>query len=157
MGPEGPSTVYSLELTKSSGETVTSPENASKGIYSARSITLSNLPAGTYAITAKAAVQPIYTEPPPVPTLADCVLSAGEAKDYTAAVLPSQPYPVTLVTELVHTFKETGSVTLTCSALTEKFELLGGTTGGTTKIVAIKVREGHEATTEEATETTISG
>jgi len=127
-----------------------------QGIYAARAVTLANLPAGTYAITAKATVAPIYKEPPTLTGIAQCVLTAGTASDYTSTPLPSQPFPVTVFTELVHTFTEPGSVTLTCSASSEKFQLLAGPSG-TTKIVAIKVREGHEATTEETTETSITG
>jgi len=125
-------------------------------VYNALQISLTGLPEGTYSITATAAIKPLTTFEPNA--VAECVLSAGTTNiDYAETPLVKQERVVTVTAAGTVTFTGTGTLTLTCTAEAEKFELIGGSTSGyKTTITAVKVREGHPATTETATTTTFT-
>jgi hypothetical protein len=135
-GQRGPSDVYEVELAKS-------VEAATPG--GPLTLTLSNLPAGTYAIFGKAGVVP--TERKSGPTR--CELRAFNDFDltifnFTTPGTGEEAAPIT--TELTHTFPSTGEVTMQCRfANAVKWAL---STNPGTRIVAIRVDNQHKTTAE---------
>ena len=133
QGPLGPSEVFEADLKRNSS--VTEP-----GI--ARTFILSNLPAGTYVIYAKATILQSKNSSPGA---IECELSAGADRDATNQPLLAtgeEPELGAVSSELSHEFTSTGEATMSCSAKNDKWKLLGEGPQ-TTRIVAIRVNTHH--------------
>ncbi|TMK38337.1 MAG: hypothetical protein E6G56_15140 [Actinobacteria bacterium] len=120
-GPVGPSNA--IEVTNASS--TATPDGVDKTVA-----TLASLPAGSYAISAKANV----TRNGGGATQGSCTLAAEGDNDTGLATL-NQTLAVgsTIAVQLTHTFAATGSATLSCSGI-------GGSTIATKiRLVAIKV------------------
>jgi hypothetical protein len=130
-GEPGPSETYEVNLKEDSVDTAA-------GTF--RTLTLANLPPGTYVIHAKASIAPLETNS----SNARCVLEAGSSED-TSWQPPSTvaTYWIAISTDLVHTFSTTGSVTMSCTVLADKFRLLGRYDANT-RIIATRVDTAHQ-------------
>ena len=104
--------------------------NASAGEY--RTVTLANLPAGSYAIFGKALLG--STEGTEVST-GHCSLTAGTSSDLSYERLPDSWFGH-IDTSVVHTFTTTGTVTMSCTVFGQPWVL---SQGSDTSIVAIRV------------------
>jgi hypothetical protein len=135
-GLRGPSDTYEVQLGKSTGEIAASTP---------KTLTLENLPAGSYAIQAKAIVWPREAKS----SSNECTLAAGSDKDESWTPSSSAAtWFVTVNNALTHTFTTTGNVTLTCTSL-EKWSLMGADSGETnTRIVAVRVDSQHAGSAE---------
>jgi hypothetical protein len=135
-GARGPSDVYEVELAK----TVTS---ATPG--APLTLTLSNLPAGTYAIFGEGNLVPTENKESPTrcELLAEADFALTTANWYPTA-FGERASPIT--TELTHTFTETGRVDMRCRfAAAVNWAL---STNPATRIVAIRVDSQHKTTAE---------
>jgi hypothetical protein len=121
-GQRGPSNAYEQRL----GSTV----NAGDG--ESRTLTLANLPAGSYAIFGKALLGPTGGS---AFSSGQCTLTAGTSSDLSYERL-SDGWFGHIDTSVVHTFTTTGTVTMTCSVFGQPW-VLGQ--GSDTSIVAIRV------------------
>jgi uncharacterized protein (DUF2141 family) len=130
IGPQGPSTVYEVELSATSSfEPKETPVT----------ITLSNLPPGAYAIFGKGSLGPVEDNG----GSGYCELNAGSDRDNSFFPLSATAnYIVGISTELTHTFTSTGSVAMTCTTFLDEFVLWGGET----RIVAIMVGSQSKST-----------
>jgi hypothetical protein len=125
QGPPGPSNGYEQKLSAA--------VNGTSGVN--RTLTLSNLPAGAYAIFGKAL---IGTTAGTARSSAQCVLTAGATSDLSFERLDDGFYGH-VNTHLVHTFASTGTVTMACTVFGQPFILGSGTPSNNTRIVAIKL------------------
>jgi hypothetical protein len=123
-GARGPSDSYEQKLTGA----VTSAANTPK------SITLSNLPAGSYAIFGSAV---LGTTAGSARSSGRCTLSADADTDYSWERLDDGYYGG-VNTQLVHTFASTGSVSMICNVVDQPWVLGQNGNDATTKIVAIR-------------------
>lgn len=130
-GATGPSNAFSVS---NAGPTPTTADGVDVTVA-----TLSGLPAGAYAISAKAVIRRLTG----TPGTGGCNIAAESDLDFSSAVLPPATPGSVVTDELTHTFSGPGTVTLSCTA-----------TGGTTwyarnvQILAIKVdSETHTAVT----------
>ena len=136
-GKRGPSDVYEAEI----GKVVIAKAEESK------SLTLSNLPAGTYAVFGKASVT---SEEQVKNSSGRCELRAeGEKEDDDLSIEPIVPLGKgeewsAIPTELTHTFAATGQVTMTCRATVNWY--FGK--NPVSRIVAIRVDSQHKTTPE---------
>jgi hypothetical protein len=129
-GARGPSDVYEVALKASLGPLPASEE---------KTLTLSGLPPGAYAIFGKGGVGPTETNS----SSSSCELVAGSDRDNAFYPLStSNDFIVSISTEITHTFTSTGSVSMTCSAFSDKwiFE------SAETRIVAIAINSEHKTT-----------
>jgi hypothetical protein len=127
-GPRGPSDVF---------EAVQSNSSVSQTAGGTLAIELKNLPAGSYAIYAKASIGPLTNNPGR--DTGQCTLSAGSDQDRGIDDWEAGEQSFkTIDTALTHSFAATGTVRLACTMSTENF-LMG--TGGIndTRIVAVRV------------------
>jgi hypothetical protein len=138
-GQRGPSDTYEVELSASTSETAAD---------ATQTLTLSNLPAGAYAIYGKASIAPVETNT----SSSECTLVAGTDSDKSFVPLSKEDtYIVAINTELTHTFASTGTVTMSCLAFADKWILDSESSSfGGTRIVATRVDTQHK-TTEAAT------
>jgi len=137
-GARGPSDVYEEELESESAEVAGNTK---------LTLTLPNLPAGSYAISAKASLVPTQA----IESGAECALAAGSDRDISAEIPSSQnAFFFTIDTSLAHTFTETGNVTLTCRVDQDKW-LMGAGEIGSTRIVAVRVDSLHRVSTSTVT------
>jgi hypothetical protein len=128
-GPRGPSNVYEVALNTQ----VLSPAGTAK------TLTLSNLPAGTYVISGRAGISPNEQKASP----SHCELKAETEGDYGFSELTNLAGPeelAVITTQVTHTFASTGEVTMTCTASLVPWNLR--TTPGT-RIVAVRVESQH--------------
>lgn len=123
-GARGPSDSYEHKLSAA----VTSAANTPK------TITLSNLPAGSYAIFGTAVLGSTAGS---ARSSSRCILAAEGDSDYSWERLDDGFYGG-INTELVHTFASTGTVTMTCVVVDQAWILGQGANDTTTKIVAIR-------------------
>jgi hypothetical protein len=109
-----------------------SPSTEELGAEAERTLTLTGVPPGAYAISAKGIVASVEE----AQGSAECVLAAASDSDRSVVSLggPAGKPSVTLTEELTHTFAETAQVTLTCKVSGNAWMLEEGT-----RIVAIKV------------------
>lgn len=138
-GPEGPpgkerepapsTEVYEVSL---------SPSTAELAAEATRTLTLTGVPPGAYAISAKGIVAPVEE----AQGSAECVLAAESDSDHSVVSLggPAGKPSVTLTEELTHTFAATAPVTLTCKVSGNAWMLEEGT-----RIVAIKADRQHKS------------
>ena len=120
-GPRGPSNAYEQRLSA----TVNVPSSE------ARTVTLANLPAGSYTIFGKALLGPNGGS---AFSSGQCTLTAGASSDLSYERL-SDGWFGHIDTSVVHTFTTTGTVTMNCSVFGQPW-VLGGSN---TSIVAIRV------------------
>jgi hypothetical protein len=131
-GQRGPSDVYEVALSAQVGATA----------GHSRTLTLANLPAGTYAIFGRAGISPAEQKASP----SHCELKAEADEDLGFAEmtnLAGAEELAVITTELTHTFASTGEVTMTCSVSLDPWNLR--TTPGT-RIVAVKLASEHKTT-----------
>jgi hypothetical protein len=135
-GPRGPSEVYEVELAKP--VTAATPG----GVLT---LTLSNLPAGAYAIFGEGNLLP--TENKESPTRCELIAETD------VALTTSNWYPTAfgertspIATQLTHTFAETGHVDMRCRLAAAVNWALS--TNPATRIVAIRVDSQHKTTAE---------
>jgi hypothetical protein len=121
-GPRGPSNAYEQRLS--------ARVNAAAG--EVRTVTLANLPAGSYAIFGKALLGSTGGS---AFSSGRCSLTAGTSNDLSYERMPDGWYGH-IDTSVVHTFTTTGTVTMSCSVLGQPW-VLGS--GSDTSIVAIRV------------------
>lgn len=139
-GPQGPEGKAGQPPTEQPGaevyEVALSPSLGELPAGASRTLTLAGIPAGAYAISAKALVAPVEE----AKGSAECVLAAESDSDRSVASLgPASKPAVTLSDELTHTFAAGASaVTLTCDATGNEWALEEGT-----RIVAVKVQARH--------------
>jgi hypothetical protein len=132
QGPPGPSNGYEQKLSASIAGTA--------GVN--RTLTLSNLPAGAYAIFGKAL---LGTTAGSARSTGQCVLTAGATSDLSFERLDDGFYGH-INTHLVHTFASTGSVTMACTAFGQPWVFGSGTPSNNTRIVAIKLNTASNTT-----------
>jgi hypothetical protein len=131
--PQGPSDVYEVKLATTSATA------------QSHTLTLSNLPAGTYAILGNAALIPLERKTGAV----RCELTADDDCDLAVLNFTSPRFgfeAATLSTQLTHTFTTTGAVLMRCG-----FEIAVPTVRSTdpaARIVAIRVDGAHVSTAE---------
>jgi hypothetical protein len=138
QGLRGPSDVYEHRLIGTVNGASSSPPQV-------LSLTLSNLPAGSYAIFGKALIA--KSPPGTGEWSADCTLTAGSGATATSdrSLEPIKDTRYGHVnTHLVHTFTGTGSVVMACTVLGPPGQpgpsyTLGDNTNGDTRIIAVKV------------------
>jgi hypothetical protein len=124
-GEPGPSEAYEATLKNSS--TLTGAEEEA-------SLTLLNLPPGTYAIWAQATVHPKGK----VSDQVACKLMAGTEEDASTVPNNGAELLVTVHAELTHTFTSAGSARMVCTMFNNSFVLEESPLGGT-RIVAVRV------------------
>ena len=108
QGPIGPSNAYEVYRDSGPANIPSTPTTVA---------TLSNLPAGAYAITAKAELDVAATDGLPAPRIL-CQINAGG--DFDDAVAQGEEanglaMSATLPVEVTHTFSGTGTATLSCN------------------------------------------
>lgn len=123
-GPSGPSNAFEARRDGGSG-------GAADGTTQTVA-TLSNLPAGSYVITAKSNVTK-QGGGATTSVVGGCTLTAGGDSDTANQVLPGIGIGATMNTQVVHTFPSTGSASLACTATG------AGWVASLTKIAAVKV------------------
>jgi hypothetical protein len=132
QGARGPSDVYEVELSATTGST---PAGTT------RTLTLSNLPAGAYAIYGKAAIAPLGLSS----SSSFCTLTAGSDADTAYNPLRTDATWIKAIsTQLTHTFSSTGSVTMTCEVFSDAWELGGSSSAGNTRIIAVAAGTQHK-------------
>lgn len=127
-GPRGPSDAYEVVLAKSTG------------FAQSHTLTLSNLPVGTYVIFGKVDLVPGERKSGPI----RCELRAGNDVDLAQTIFTSLGFgfeaaPARM--QLTHTFESTGEVSMVCgfeSAIPSAFS-----TNPAARIVAIRVENQH--------------
>ena len=132
-GPRGPSDAYEVVLAKSTA------------FAQHHTLTLSNVPAGTYVIFGKVDLVPGERKSGSI----RCELTAGNDVDLTQTIFTAlgsgfEGAPARM--QLTHTFESTGEVTMSCgceSAIPSAFS-----TNPAARIVAIRVENLHTTTTE---------
>jgi hypothetical protein len=132
-GPRGPSEVYEVHLSKPSA----TGQN--------HTLTLSSLPAGTYAIFGKAGLIPTERKSGP----ARCELSAEDDSDVSSLIftaLGSGFEAAAITTQLTHTFPATGAVLMKCGFETAVPSVISSSPAA--RIVAIRVDGAHVSTAE---------
>ena len=132
-GEPGPSDTYEVELSAPTSATAAD---------ATQTLTLSNLPAGAYAIYGKASIAPEEENT----SSSECTLVAGTDSDKSFVLLSTEnTFIVAVNTELTHTFASTGTVTMSCLAFADKWflESESGSIGGT-RIVATRVDTQHK-------------
>jgi hypothetical protein len=133
-GPRGPSDVYEVELSETTEETAAN---------TARSLTLANLPAGSYAIFGKATLAPFETKP----GTSRCKLTAGTDTDETYAIQSTvATFIFGIDTQISHTFATTGNVIMSCLVSGDKWQLRSSESAGSTRILAIRLDSQHKTT-----------
>jgi hypothetical protein len=138
QGLRGPSDVYEHRLIGTVNGASSSPPQV-------LSLTLSNLPAGSYTIFGKALIAKSW--PGTGEWSADCTLRAGSGATATSdrSLEPIKDTRYGHVnTHLVHTFTGTGSVVMACTVHGPPGQpgptyTLGDNTNGDTRIIAVKV------------------
>jgi hypothetical protein len=137
QGLRGPSDVYEHRLSGRVNGASSSPPQV-------LSLTLSNLPAGSYAIFGKALIAKSF--PGTGEWSADCTLTAGSGATTTSdrSLEPIKDLRYGHVnTHLVHTFTGTGSVVMACTVHGPPLEpgptYTLGDGSGDTRIIAVKV------------------
>lgn len=106
-------------------------------------LTLTHLPAGAYSIYGKASIDPTET----IGGSSSCVLTAGSDTDTTYnAPRTDAAWDLPVQTELTHTFASTGTVTMTCTAYEDTWELGGDTGSGNSEIIAVAAGAAHMTT-----------
>jgi hypothetical protein len=134
-GQRGPSDVYEVELAKS----------VTAGPGGTLTLTLSNLPAGAYAIFGEGNLVP--TENKESPARCELIAETDEAltiANWYPTVFGERASPIT--TQLTHTFAETGQVEMRCRLTAAVNWALS--TNPATRIVAIRVDSQHKTTAE---------
>jgi hypothetical protein len=108
QGPIGPSNAYEVYRDSGPSNIPSTPTTVA---------TLANLPAGAYAITAKAELDVAATDGLPAPRILCQVNAAGDFDDAVAQgeEVGGLAMSVTLPVEVTHTFSGTGTVTLSCN------------------------------------------
>lgn len=108
MGPIGPSNAYEVYRDSGPSNIPSTPTTVA---------TLANLPAGAYAITAKAELDIAATDGLPAPRVLCQVNAGGDFDDSVAQGEEANglAMSVTLPVEVTHTFSGTGTVTLSCN------------------------------------------
>ncbi|MGZ4304960.1 MAG: hypothetical protein ACXVSL_08825, partial [Solirubrobacteraceae bacterium] len=108
QGPIGPSNAYEVYRDSGPANIPSTPTTVA---------TLSNLPAGAYAITAKAELDIAATDGLPAPRILCQVNAAGDFDDAVAQgeEAGGLAMSATLPVEVTHTFSGTGTVTLSCN------------------------------------------
>lgn len=108
QGPIGPSNAYEVYRDSGPSNIPSTPTTVA---------TLTNLPAGAYAITAKAELDIAATDGLPAPRVLCQVNAAGDFDDAVAQGedVNGLAMSVTLPVEVTHTFAGTGTVTLSCN------------------------------------------
>lgn len=133
-GPRGPSDVYEIELSETTEETAAN---------TARSLTLANLPAGSYAIFGKATLAPFETKP----GTSRCKLTAGTDTDEAYAIQSTvATFIFGIDTQISHTFATTGNVIMSCLVSGDKWQLRSSEGAGSTRIMAIRLDSQHKTT-----------
>jgi hypothetical protein len=137
-GEPGPSETYEAALSKNTPMT-------SSGTH--RTVTLSGLAPGTYAVYGKATVLPGETNQ----ATFGCYLRAEGDEDASWNPLSTLfKYYVSVSTELTHTFSGAGTVTMSCVSNGDKWQLVTFAEGeeAGTRIVAIRVGSQHKSVVE---------
>jgi hypothetical protein len=122
-GPRGPSDVYEVVLSAASVQAA----------GTTRTLTLSNLPAGAYAIFGKALLANTQSV-----SSSQCTLTAGSTSDYSYHRFSEINWYAHINTQLTHTFASTGSVAMACTVFTGTWQMSESGTNDT-KIIAVRV------------------
>ncbi|MHB8492068.1 MAG: hypothetical protein ACYDA6_07650, partial [Solirubrobacteraceae bacterium] len=135
-GELGPSEVYEVQLKE---------DSAQQTANNVRTLKLTGLPAGTYAIYEKALVGTEEANP----GQAECSLIAeprGVNQRDDPAIVPlviANEDRLTLNTEITHTFASTGEAEVNCATKGDRFKLINERGEEGTRIIAIRVNTAH--------------
>jgi len=135
-GELGPSEVYEVQLKE---------DSAQQTKNNVRTLKLTGLPAGTYAIYGKAVLKPEEANV----GQAECTLivePGGANQNDDTAFVPlntANEELLTLNTELTHTFASTGEAEVNCTTTGDKFKVIYERGEEGTRIIAIRVNTAH--------------